>query len=298
MEPTYHGMNGPAIGIVLKELVRRCIVRAQRELVAFEIMQKEGTSGYMDDIVTTVDLAVQEVGTKLIRECLPKLGLIAEEENLVILPGKKFDGCFITFDPIDGTKALARRQSHGISTMVSLVWRGEIISAWIGDIMTGEIFGYRPGSDKVHRIYRFEASQSLQIKNGVPLKEQYILFHSNPDKLSSRVGRAIELFKDIEVSGGSIGTLMARLWKGEVGGVILKAGKQTPWDICPIVGISEKLGFRFFEIFPDGLGATKRNILTEFRPQPSLATITTQTETLIVHYSSTIELKEKGWEIR
>jgi len=35
----------------------------------------------------------------------------------------------------------------------------------------------------------------------------------------------------------------ARLWKGEIGGYVIKAGIQQPWDLLPVWGISEKLGF-------------------------------------------------------
>jgi len=60
------------------------------------------------------------------------------------------------------------------------------------------------------------------------------------------------MFRDMEVARGSIGTGMARLWKGEVGAVALRHGHETPWDMCPIVGISQRLGFRFLRVTETG----------------------------------------------
>ena len=83
------------------------------------------------------------------------------------------------------------------------------------------------------------------------LSEQYLLLGDDPRSLSLEIeemtrpdakGRT-PIFKNIEIMSGSIGVKMARLWKGEVGAVVIKAGKATPWDWCPVAGISAKLGF-------------------------------------------------------
>ena len=36
--------------------------------------------------------------------------------------------------------------------MVALVCDGNVIAAYVGDVMTGETFGFRPGSTKVYRL--------------------------------------------------------------------------------------------------------------------------------------------------
>ena len=54
------------------------------------------------------------------------------------------------------TMAFVRRQSHGVGTMVE---QGRVVSAYVGDINTQEIYGYRPGSRAVHRITEYETSK-------------------------------------------------------------------------------------------------------------------------------------------
>lgn len=92
------------------------------------------------------------------------------------------------------------------------------------------------------------------------------------------------LFKNIEVAGGSIGTHMARLWKSEVGAVLLQAGIQTPWDLTPVLGISNQLGFVWVKIDPKSHGWSTKSVL------PSTRLTTTDTEMLIIHQSRLGEL--------
>jgi fructose-1,6-bisphosphatase/inositol monophosphatase family enzyme len=54
----------------------------------------------------------------------------------------------LTVDSLDGTKAYVRKQFHGIGTMVSLVCDCNVIAAYVGDLMTQEIYGFRPASPK------------------------------------------------------------------------------------------------------------------------------------------------------
>ena len=75
-------------------------------------------------------------------------------------------GTFFTVDPLDGTKAFVRRQSHGVGTMVALVEQGRVVSAYVGDINTQEIYGYRPGSRAVHRITEYETSEMMSPRFG------------------------------------------------------------------------------------------------------------------------------------
>ena len=62
---------------------------------------------------------------------------------------------------------------------------------------------------------------------------------------------------------GSIGTIFARLWKCEVGAIIYLPRPDTPWDICPIIGISGKLGYKFW------ISDSENNRFIESRPKIS-----------------------------
>ncbi len=245
-------INGHAVGIVMKELVRRAMVVIRREQQKFEINEKVGYSGKMDDVFTSADTAAQEIYLKSLRECFPYAGIVAEEDRLIVRCKR---GCkaYFTIDPLDGTKAFIRRQSHGVGTMIALVVEGKVVAAYVGDINTREIYGFRPGSEKVFRITGFDTCEQLGVKEVKPFSEQYVLLRDPDFKLPTAVKTfAQRVFKNELVDGSSIGTWMARIWKGEVAaGILENSGPMTPWDWAPIIGISERLGYVFLQARPE-----------------------------------------------
>jgi fructose-1,6-bisphosphatase/inositol monophosphatase family enzyme len=280
-------VNAHVIGIVMKEAVRRAImvIRAQRFI--FEAQAKAGYSGDLDDMVTSADHRAQQVYVKMLTECFPLCGILAEEEDLRLpcrIPGRTV---LFTVDPLDGTRAYVRKQSHGIGTMLSLVSDGEVIAAYVGDVMTQEIYGFRPESDRTHRISEFDHVEDLRICEERKLSEQYVLLRKAPDEHGETIRRLIQskagFFRDLEVTAGSIGASMARLWKGEVGAAVLNPGYETPWDMCPIVGISQHLGFVFLKATCDGK-------LERFKPEFSTHPQENKSDVLIVHKSRIHEL--------
>ena len=247
LDPGLGAINGPAVGIIMKEMVRRAITTIRNERRVFEVSMKKGNTGSMDDVFTTADKKAQMIYLRSITECFTTAGIIAEEDSLTI-PCMRGCTAYFTVDPLDGTKAFIRRQSHGVGSMVALVQDGQVISAWIGDVNTQEIYGFRPGSDKVHRISDFDTSEHLTAGDKLPLKEQYVMLRDPESKYGALSRRLIQRgFKNQIIDGGSIGTWLARLWKREVAAAIMLPGWDTPWDTTPIVGISLKLGYRFFK---------------------------------------------------
>jgi fructose-1,6-bisphosphatase/inositol monophosphatase family enzyme len=237
----HQSLNGHTVGIVMKELVRRAISTIQRERIAFEVTQKRGYGGIMDDVLTSADTKAQEVYAKSLGECFPKFGLIGEE-------GLRKDGNpYFTIDPLDGTKAFVRKQSHGVGTMVALVDGERVLAAFIGDINTGEIFGYRPGSPNVHRLTALDFAERLETSPEAIPSKPYILFRDPPEAERDIIRNLLGRFHNHLVDGGSIGIWMARLWKREVVAVHLPPGHETPWDSAPIIGISKKLGYVFLQ---------------------------------------------------
>lgn len=239
-------INGHTVGRVLKEAVRRATVVISNQRMVFEAHTKPGYGGTMDDVCTSADVAAQEVYLRTFQECFPDCGVIGEEKSLSISPRP---GCsaYFTVDPLDGTKAFVRRQSHGVGTMVALVDNEEVLSAYIGDINTAEVYGYRPGSTKAHRITRLDTFEELTYrKPWTP--DEYVILRDPVETYSSAAQHLVRSrFKSHLVDGGSIGIWLARLWKREVTAAIIGPGWQTPWDLTPIVGISEKLGYRFYQ---------------------------------------------------
>lgn len=254
----YGDLNPHIIGVLMREMVRRASIAIHRERLSFSFEITEKTVDYKtkEDFLTSADTAAQNVYLSCIKEWFPNYGVIAEEDNLSV-PPKESCKFFFTIDPLDGTKAFIRKQSQAISTMISLVHGHEVISVAIGDIMTGEIYYFRPESNRVHRIHTlFNKVEKLLPVLGTTttLSETYLLaredirIHSEKIQKITDPSNPERAFKSILIESGSIGTMFARLWKGEVGGILLPPGQTTPWDFNPIFGISQKLGYVWGEI--------------------------------------------------
>jgi len=224
-------LNDHSIGIIMKEIVRRAITTIRNERLAFEVHAKPGHSGEMDDILTTADIKAQSVYLRSIRECFPDCGLIAEEDDLAIPSG---NGAYFTVDPLDGTRAFARRQSHGIGSMLALVCDGDargkhVAAAFIGDINTEEIYGYRPGSSRVHRINQYNTWSELQYE-GRAGKAGYILLRDPPSYYSPASRAMIEryqrAFDDVRREFGRLGVPVVRAMQRESMQLILDRMEQ------------------------------------------------------------------------
>lgn len=248
---TLHGsMNGPAAGIIMRDLATRAahLIYALRHNQNPE--HKVGYDGVSDDVATDGDKEAQKMYEKLLKECFPDYGIIAEENDLSIAPK---NGCtaYFTVDPLDGTKAYTRQQSDGISTMIALCDKGMVIAAYVGDVNTSEIYGFRPGSSKVHRLSGRDGDHRvLERTEATKPGEFYALLRDPPEVYSRTTRRLLNKsgkVKGKQESGSSIGTWMAKLWKGEVSMAIIPPGYETPWDSSPVLGISQKMGFSFLK---------------------------------------------------
>lgn len=113
---------------------------------------------------------------KLLRECFPGFGIIGEEDSLLI-PSDDGVNAYFTIDPLDGTKAHIRRQSYGVGSMVALVLSGSVVAAYIGDVNSREIFGYRPQSSLVWRITDMDVVERLDGDHSLhrSTRDQYVL---------------------------------------------------------------------------------------------------------------------------
>jgi fructose-1,6-bisphosphatase/inositol monophosphatase family enzyme len=243
----YGILTAPLVGVAMKEMVRRAINEIRRQRFIFEAQAKLGYGGECNDLVTSADREAQRIYLKMLRECFPDFGVIAEEDELRVECGSGRQ-LYFTLDPLDGTKAFGRRQSTGVGTMISLVENGQVLAAYVGDVMTQEIYGYRPESDKVHRISEYEVGETIVVHER-PLSQGVLLSRDAPWKFSWPVDQfARDHFKDIDIEGGSIGISFARLWKQEVAALLMGPAYETPWDSSPVIGISRQLGFVFLDV--------------------------------------------------
>jgi hypothetical protein len=123
-----------------------------------------------------------------------------------------------------------------------------------------------------------------------PLARQMALLRNMPEDhhpLIARLARPVGLggaVKEYEITSGSIGLSMSRLWKGEVGLHALTAGIETPWDAAPLLGICGKLGMVWLR--PDADGTA----LEEYEPLPSEVVYRRDHDTVVVHRANVAEL--------
>lgn len=273
MSRDFGALNPNSVGTLMKEAVRRAIVAIRAQRFSFEARGKEPSdvfesgerpvdalpaypgalSARSQDFVTTADHAAQRVLVSLLRAWFPDYGIVAEEDHLRVPCTHPSHDIWFTIDPLDGTRAFIRRQSHGIGTMLSLICDGEVIGACVGDVMTSEVYAARPDDTTVHRVSEFGIAERLLVDIERPLSEQGVLI-GHHRRLSSplliaMVAGAEPLFAGIETASGSIGIGIARLWKSEVGAAVFGPfAVGSPWDLYPIYGISRRLGFRFFSL--------------------------------------------------
>jgi fructose-1,6-bisphosphatase/inositol monophosphatase family enzyme len=280
----YDRMTSKAVSMLMKEWVRRAILRIHRHRFTYEVTAKVADyAPDREDLKTTADTAAQKLYVEAINECFPGCGVVAEEDGVRVPCTLDGVDIWFTCDGVDGTRAFDRRQSHGVGTMISMVKDGAIVAAYVGDVLSQEIYGFRPGSSKVHRITQFEEHHELGplIDRDRPLAQQYVLLREMVHEHSALARTLLpghggrSMFSGYEITGGSIGSSMARLWKGEVGGALLVPGPQTPWDTFPVYGISRALGFRFLEL------KTKREWVPRIVPEVQQS----EHELLVIHES-------------
>lgn len=290
MSRNFGTLNAHIVGTLMKEAVRRAIsiIRAQR--FSFEARSKNPFDKRQpEDIVTSADTSAQQVLVSLLRAWFPDYGLVAEEDTLRVACTHDHHQLWFTVDPLDGTRAFMRRQSHGIGTMLSLICDGVVIGACVGDVMTQEVYYARPDGSDVHRISEFGIAETLAVDPSRELVRQSLLVCDRGRRhstfLTTMVMGEQPLMWGVETASGSIGISFARLWKSEVGAAVFGPyHRGSPWDLYPLIGISKRLGFRFFELPIDGEPQVWNPLIDEHGPE-------VPHEILVVHESRLPELR-------
>jgi fructose-1,6-bisphosphatase/inositol monophosphatase family enzyme len=286
----FGGLNEHAIGIVGKAVIARTV----REILLYRhnLVVEDKGDPKKGDKKTNADDAAQDRGVNTIQECTPNFGIVAEEDHFRTECAHPTHDIWWTLDGVDGTKALVRGESGGVASMLSLIYDGEIVMAWIGDALVNEVFGYRPGSPKTHYLYNDNHVRSLAIDEGHSLASQAVNMR-DPIRTHSPFMQKIladrangGLFKKFTFSIGSIGLSMSRIWKGIDGAAVLPEGIQYPWDLMPVVGICQHLGFVFLEVNGPLRKVTPRQIEIQKEAQYF------DFETMVVHESRVDEFMQ------
>ncbi|MCF7865475.1 MAG: hypothetical protein K9M11_03145 [Candidatus Pacebacteria bacterium] len=270
-------------------IVTKAIKIAQKEAAHFSRIVKLHYNGVDADLVTSGDLKVQKYHVNEILKWNPNVGLIGEEKALMLKPKKGFAlGDYFTDDPIDGTRAFGRRQSTGVGTMLAHVNKGKVDAVCIGDVNTGEIYQFAQGLPPTRT--RFGVKSLLQPDTKTPLGEMYVLLTNPPDDYPAVLRKMVRkkkggVFKDMEVTSGSIGITVARLWKGEIGMLVIRPnGFDTPWDNTPIIGMNKALGIKHLKLNPQTLE------IHEFNPQLPLKVVQKDYIEILAHESRVKEI--------
>jgi fructose-1,6-bisphosphatase/inositol monophosphatase family enzyme len=275
--------NSHAAGVLIKEYLRRAFLEILTGSLRFQASDKPGSSFRPRDQVTDIDHRVQLLLLRWLLETFPGTGIIAEEvTELSVLkhrfpdrdltslatghlhvpcaiPGVEF---FLIFDPIDGTGAFIRGDLHGVACQIALAVRVKgrvhIIGAFIVDAYTQEIFGFRPGSSRVHRISRFEKSRQLNgvagredLHDGIAILRDSVALHSKVVQRMMRPHGKGGLVRTHTIQTGSMALSYASLWCSGAA-LIAPPWPDTPWDLAPPLGISQRLGYLSFSII-DGI---------------------------------------------
>jgi fructose-1,6-bisphosphatase/inositol monophosphatase family enzyme len=255
---TFGVINEHIVGTLLLDWVSRAVRMIKNQRFVFDIRLKENERGELTELVTSVDNAVQDMYLDCIHRCFPGVGILTEEQPGSVYPKDYASSLYFTIDPLDGTRAFIRRQSHGIGTLISLVMNGEIQAAYVGDVMAGDIYGYRPGGQRVWRYSEQGVREALEFAAIDLLNDQYILLREPVSLAPAHVQSLLRpvaqggIFSGQTIDSGSIGTWLARLWKGEFAAALLPPTTETPWDNTPLIGICKKMGFVLLHCQDDG----------------------------------------------
>lgn len=234
----------------MKIMAEQAIDIIQKETANFTAHIKTSYAGVEDDLVTTADVAAQDMYQAYIEKYFPDDGIIGEES--LNKPSK--NGRYFTIDPLDGTKAFGRRQSNGVGTMIAHVDEfGTVDAAVVGDVNTGELYYFGPNQAPTRK--RFGVESELVKISDHKLNDVYALLRRHPEEYPRLIQDIVNntkggMFKGLGVESGSIGTVLARLWKDELQLVGIETGFNTPWDNTPCQGIAQQLGIVHLTIDP------------------------------------------------
>jgi fructose-1,6-bisphosphatase/inositol monophosphatase family enzyme len=277
----------------------RSIIATTKRLIRekrfdFTRSDKPHWSGHGREAVTDVDPEVEAFVRDHWAMTFPDIPLIGEE---TYKPGGAPVGdTYATIDPLDGTEAFIRKQSHGIGSMMAVVEKGRVIAVTMGEVISNETYHYLLDHPPLRINDWSGKSVELAIDTDRPLARQHLMCGLHPEDYSPLVQALIRkgsnggLCKDIEIDKGSIGTRAARLWKGEVGALLMKPRTATPWDDTPVIGFFRKLGFVFYKLEP---GAAR---FERFDPPLLTAPTAVTHESLVIHSSRVPEFE--AWQDR
>lgn len=191
------------------------------------------------DVVTTVDIAVNDFIISALKQKFPTYRMYSEEESVETDMSEQVDeGDYLwTIDPIDGTSNFVRHIPH-FAICIGLLHKGIPVLGVVYNPVTRELFGFKKGDGA------YLNGERIGVSKVTDLKDAYVLLH---------VGRKPEFW---QWGGDGYAKLLANAKKtGNLGGSALDAcfvaagrvegnvyGRLTSMDISSAIGILNEAG--------------------------------------------------------
>lgn len=196
------------------------------------------------DLVTSVDLAVDDLLRKQINQTFPTEAIYSEENKINL---DKTDS-FWTIDPIDGTSNFARNIPH-FAVCLAYMEKGQPLAGAVYNPVTCELFSFK----KKEGV--FLNGQKISVSSVERVSEAYVLLHigRRPEFLD----RGLDLQRFLLASAkkninlGSSALDLCFLAAGRLDAVIY--GTLTTLDVAVAIGIVREAGGEVYT--PEGMPA-------------------------------------------
>ncbi len=225
---TIHSMETYDFIITQVRAAAKLLMQLREE--KFEVMTKGGNPR---DIVTSVDLAINDFLIKNIRETFPEDGIYSEESSgdSTSMPR------FWTIDPIDGTSNFSRGIPH-FSICVAFLENGVPQAGAVYNPITNELFSFKRGAGA------FLNGKPIHVSSETNLKNSFILLHAGRDSKSwkwgsNAYGQLLEHAKKTSnLAGSALDTCFVAAGRVEAN----IYGTLSTFDIAAAVGILQEAG--------------------------------------------------------
>ena len=221
------------VAAILEETAAEEVLPRFRALGQGDVQEKAA-----GELVTVVDLAVEQALGRRLPDLLPGSVMVGEEgahAEPALMDRLHEDGPVWIVDPIDGTRNFARGR-EAFAIMVALVSAGETRAAWILEPATGR-FGVAEagaGAWMADRRLRVAAPAAAQAMTGSLHASRYA-----PRELARRVDQRRGRVSAVK-SLGCAGAEYLRLAEGETHFTLFT--RLMPWDHVPGALIHQEAG--------------------------------------------------------
>lgn len=132
-----HAPDINKVATIIQDVMATEILPRRNKLLASEVSVKS----HADDLVTIADQAAETALTKALTGLLPGSKVLGEEAYAAdkkILNLLNQDAPVWVLDPLDGTYAFVNGEDN-FSTIVSLVYKGQVVAAWIWQPLSNDM---------------------------------------------------------------------------------------------------------------------------------------------------------------